>query len=214
MNSGFFLFTNPRVENNIYNILYWKEALKLLKQKKSLFLRILEYICILLFAAALFFTSWAWIVSIRSSAAAQAAAAEDAALSSGPAAPELALETPGVRPTPAPAVAEKGVSIPGFKVMNIKADTQTVDVDLYNPEENKDFYYLTFEIRVPTGTGDYESVYASGLVEAGNHIYSITMTHSFPAGEYENCILHVQPYRMSDRSPTNNADITFTLVAK
>lgn len=191
-----------------------KEALKLLKQKKSLFLRILEYICGFLFAIALFFTVWAWLIPARSAAPAQAPAVPNYAPPSIPDASAMKIEEAGVQPAATPEVAAKGVSIPGYKTMNIKADTQTVDVDLYNPEENKDYYYMSFEIRVPNSSGDYESVYASGLVEPGNHIYNITLTRSFPAGEYDNCILHVQPYRISDKSPTNNADVKFKLIAE
>ena len=187
-----------------------KEALKLLKQKKSLFLRILEYICGFLFAVALFFTVWAWFVQSDS----PVAPAQNHAPPSIPDASAMKIEEAGVQPAATPEVAAKGVSIPGYKTMNIKADTQTVDVDLYNPEENKDYYYMSFEIRVPNSSGDYESVYASGLVEPGNHIYNITLTRSFPAGEYENCILHVQPYRIPDRTPTNNADVKFKLIAE
>lgn len=192
-----------------------KEALKLLKRKKSLFLRILEYFCGFLFAAALVFTVWAWLASRDDPAASQLQmpAAQSYSAPVIPEAPSLEAEQ-SAEPTPAPQAVTKGVSIPGYKTMNIKADTQTVDVDLYNPEDNAGYYYMSFEIRVPNSSGEYESVYASGLVEPGNHIYSITMTRSFPAGEYENCILHVQPYRIPDKAPTNNADVKFKLIAE
>ena len=185
-----------------------------MKQKKSLFLRILEYICGFLFAVALFFTVWAWLVQSDSPMSSQGAPAQNYMPPSIPDASALAIEPPAAAPSPSPEVAAKGVSIPGYKIMNIKADMQTVDVDLYNPEENKDYYYMSFEIRVPNSSDDYESVYASGLVEPGNHIYNITLTRAFPVGEYDNCILHVQPYRIPDRTPTNNADVKFKLIAE
>ena len=37
--------------------------------------------------------------------------------------------------------------------------------------------------------------------------------YPIPQGIYENCILRVQPYFISDHTPGNTADVTFTLTA-
>lgn len=100
-----------------------------------------------------------------------------------------------------------GVSIPGWKQLNLKADQTTATVDFYNPEVNEGKYYLTFEIQL-----DNEILYTSGLIEPGLHIQEITLSRPLKAGTYD-AIIHVQPYRM-DKTPTNNANMQTTLVVK
>lgn len=41
----------------------------------------------------------------------------------------------------------------------------------------------------------------------------MTLTRPLEAGEYK-AVVHVQPYRMSDQSPTNNADMETTLIVQ
>ena len=108
----------------------------------------------------------------------------------------------------------KNVSVAGFKTLHIPADTPNVSVDFYNPELNKDEFLMTFELLLPSADGSYESVYSSGLVEAGNHITSITLARPLTRGTYENCVLRVQPYFVADRNPANTAEVVFTLYAE
>ena len=81
---------------------------------------------------------------------------------------------------------------------------------LKNPEANEGWYYLTFEMRLPTvdeetGEESYEVLFTTGLIPPGQYCNQVTLTRALEPGEY-NVILHVQPYRMSDKTPTNNAD--------
>ena len=108
----------------------------------------------------------------------------------------------------------KNVSVAGFKTLHIPADTPNVSVDFYNPESNKDEFLMTFELLLASADGSYESVYSSGLVEAGNHITSITLARPLARGTYENCVLRVQPYFVADRNPANTAEVVFTLYAE
>ena len=108
----------------------------------------------------------------------------------------------------------KNISIAGFKTLRIDANTTNVSVDFYNPEHNEGLYQMTFELLLPSSGGSYESVYTSGRVEAGKHIREIALSHPVPRGTFENCILHIQPYFISDGKPANTADITFTLYAE
>ena len=106
----------------------------------------------------------------------------------------------------------QNVAIPGWGRLTIPAgSTQVTSVDLYNPEENAGLYYLTFELRLPSDNGDYISLYQSDAIPPGKHIQSITLSQPLDAGMY-NAVIHVQPYRMSDETPTNNADMKTTLV--
>lgn len=106
-----------------------------------------------------------------------------------------------------------GIAIPGWGKMTIPAgQTENIVVDLYNPEENAEKYYLTFEIRLPADNElGYEVLYTSGLIEAGLHIQSITLNRALEAGEYE-AIIHVQPYRYDTKVKTNNADLKTRLI--
>ena len=107
---------------------------------------------------------------------------------------------------------EPNVAIPGWGKITIPSGTTEISsVDFYNPKKNEDLYYLTFELRLPTAKGGYEVLYASDAVPPGKHIQSITLSRPLDAGTY-NAVIHVQPYRMSDETPTNNANMKTTLV--
>lgn len=116
---------------------------------------------------------------------------------------------------PAPVASpNKNVFISGFKTLAVQADSNDISVDFYNPSDNEGEYLMTFEMLLPTQTGSYESVYSSGIVEAGKHIRNISLSHPIPRGTYERCILRVQPYYVEDRAPANTAEVNFTLYAQ
>ena len=110
---------------------------------------------------------------------------------------------------------EQGVAISGRSSITIPANEKDVKVDFYNPEENKDLYYLTFELRLFNDSKQgYEVLYSSGLVEPGKHIQQITLSRGLEKGVYE-AVVHVQPYRMSEeRTLTNNADMKTVIIVK
>ena len=107
---------------------------------------------------------------------------------------------------------EPNVAIPGWGRITLPANTEYVtSVDFYNPEENEGLYYLMFELRLLTDDGGYVSLYKSDAVPPGKHIQSIKLNQTLSPGTY-NAVIHVQPYRMSDETPTNNANMKTTLV--
>ena len=107
---------------------------------------------------------------------------------------------------------EPNVAIPGWGRITIPSGTTEItSVDFYNPEENEGLYYLTFELRLSTDDGGYISLYQSDAVPPGKHIQSITLSRPLDAGTYD-AVIHVQPYRVSDETPTNNANLKTTLV--
>ena len=110
---------------------------------------------------------------------------------------------------------EPGVAIPGWGLMTIPANTQVLDmVDFYNPEENAGWYYLTFKFCLLNANGEISEVlWESQAVPPGKHIQKITMSRGLPAGTYD-AVIHVQPYRMSDETPTNSANMKTTLIVK
>ena len=186
------------------------------KSQKSPLLKVLETMCGILFGFALMLLIWDIRLKAKNPAEQTSALAENTAsttvtMTITPT-PNLRIDQNATEEKPAEAAEpERNVAIPGYKTMNFAADTETVSVDLYNPEKNTGYYYLTFEIRVPDSTGNYETLYTSDLVEGGKHLYQITLSHALTAGVYERCILHVQPYTVNELTPTNNADVEFTL---
>ena len=108
---------------------------------------------------------------------------------------------------------EPGVAIPGWGSMTIPANTPVLDmVDFYNPEANAGLYYLTFKFCLLNSNGEISEVlWESQAVPPGKHIQKITMSRGLPAGTYD-AVVHVQPYRMSDESPTNNANLKTKLI--
>ena len=106
---------------------------------------------------------------------------------------------------------EPNVAIPGWGRITLPANREYVTVDFHNPKENEGLYYLMFELRLLTDDGGYVSLYKSDAVPPGKHIQSITLNRALSPGTY-NAVIHVQPYRMSDETPTNNANMKTTLV--
>ena len=115
-----------------------------------------------------------------------------------------------VPPTPAP-----GVKIPGFGKLTIPANTkEVIGINLYNPEENEGWYYLTFKLSLLDENEEVsETLYESQLVPPGLYLQDITLSRGLAKGEYE-AVMHVQPYRVSDMSPTNNANLRLTIIVK
>ena len=113
---------------------------------------------------------------------------------------------------PEAVVAERGVAIPGWGSMTIPANTREVTmVNFYNPNDNAGLYYLTFQLCLLDINGEIsEILWESQAVPPGKHIQKITLSRGLPAGTYD-AVVHVQPYRMSDESPTNNANMKTTL---
>ena len=108
-----------------------------------------------------------------------------------------------------------GVTIPGFGTMTIPANTKELKgINLYNPIENEGWYYLTFKLCLLDENEQVSEVlYASQLLPPGLYIQDITLSRGLKAGTYD-AVMQVQPYRIADNSPTNNADLRMTIIAK
>ena len=108
-----------------------------------------------------------------------------------------------------------GVTIPGFGSMTIPANTKELKgINLYNPIENEGWYYLTFKLCLLDKTGEVsETLYESQLVPPGLYLQDITLSRGLAPGEYD-AVMKVQPYRIADKSPTNNADLRMTIIVK
>jgi len=128
--------------------------------------------------------------------------------------PKLETNVSSDAPVATPAPKKPNIAMPGWSAFIIQADTTEVMMDLFNPEANKDYYYLTFELCVKpqidpehpelADQREFESIYRSGLVEPGMHLTRVTLDHPLEAGEYE-AIVKIQPYEMGEKiKKTNN----------
>ena len=103
-----------------------------------------------------------------------------------------------------------GIAIPGWGSIRIKAGEKLVDVNLENPADNKDRYNMSFTLYLK---GETEPLAETGLIQPGESALKLELSRPLKAGEYE-ATVHVQPYRLPDNSPTNNADIETILIVE
>ena len=108
---------------------------------------------------------------------------------------------------------DPGVVIRGFGKLTIPPYTKEVtEINLYNPEENEGWYYLTFTLCLLDENGEVsETLYESQLVPPGLYLQDITLSRGLAPGEYD-AVMLVQPYRIADLSQTNAANLKFTIV--
>ena len=117
-----------------------------------------------------------------------------------------------VQPEKAEETAEStgGIAIPGWGSIHIQAGEKLVDVNLENPIDNEEKYYLSFSVYLK----DQDKPLAeTGLIQPGESALKLSLSKALKPGEYEAVVL-VQPYRMADGSATNNAEIETTLIAE
>ncbi len=103
----------------------------------------------------------------------------------------------------------KGIKIPGYTTIPIAANTQEVDIDLYNPEENDVHFQITF-ILDETG----EKIYESKLIEPGQHLYHIKLEKALAPGEYP-ITMQYSTFSTDDTfTPKNGASVECVLKAE
>lgn len=125
--------------------------------------------------------------------------------------PQLEIDpNAGAQITPTPAPQEPGVAIPGWGSMTIPAGVTEVATSMQNPEANDGWYYLTFELRLKETD---EVLFTTGLIPPGQYCNKVTLSRALEPGEYA-AVIHVQPYRIADLTPTNNADMETTLIVE
>ena len=106
-----------------------------------------------------------------------------------------------------------GVAIPGFGRLTIPANTkEIVGINLYNPIENEGWYYLTYKLCLLDKNGEVSEVlYESQLIPPNNLVKDIMLSRGLAKGEYD-AVMQVQPYRIADLSPTNNANLKLDII--
>lgn len=104
---------------------------------------------------------------------------------------------------------EPNIIMPGWKQIIIDADTTDISgIDFYNPESNKGYYYLKFQLKIKD-----EVLYESNLVEPGKHIQKIKISRPLKAGVYD-AVVFIQPYKLDMETPTNSGEVKVKLIVK
>ena len=122
--------------------------------------------------------------------------------------PNSGIYTPEIKD--ADEAEHSGIAIPGWDHIEIEADKTDVTVNLINPEDNADRYYMKFTVYLD---GEDEPLAETGLIRGGESALELHLAHPLSAGEYS-ATVHIQPYRVQDTTPTNNADIELMLIVK
>lgn len=98
------------------------------------------------------------------------------------------------------------IDIPGFDAMNFKAGTTAQSVNLYNPKENTCYFKMTLLLN------DGTALWESNLIAPDKAVYDITLNQSLSVGEYEDCTLKYECFKMDEaQTPLNGSEIKFTL---
>lgn len=110
--------------------------------------------------------------------------------------------------TPTPKQTMPGISIPGWTGIKLKAGETVVNVPFYNPEENGDWFYLTFQLKLKETD---EVLFTTGLIPPGQYCNMVSLNTALEPGTYEG-ILFVQPYMMDNLATTNNLEMPLEIV--
>ena len=115
--------------------------------------------------------------------------------------PKLFID-PNAGPSPTPAPTAPGIAIPGWAGLSLPAGVTEAEVPLFNPEDNANWYYLTFELRLKDTD---EVIFSTGLIPPGLYCNKVTLSRPLEMGTYD-CTMVVQPYFIREvPTPTNNA---------
>ncbi len=103
----------------------------------------------------------------------------------------------------------EGIQIPGYKSVEIPADTKDVSVELTNPEENQVYFQISFYLPETD-----EIIYTSKMIKPGQSLYEIALEREMEAGEYPLTIRY-ETFAMDDEmTPRNGAEVNCTLTVK
>lgn len=104
---------------------------------------------------------------------------------------------------------EGSISIPGYEMLELKADSKQQTVALSNPPQNN----CCFEISLYLEDGTL--LWKSEQIEPGEATEPIVLTKKLSKGYYPKSVLHYDCYAMdADKTPLNGAEMKVTLWVK
>lgn len=112
---------------------------------------------------------------------------------------------------PTEAIADKNIdsiAIPGYEVLELKADSKKQDLCLPNPVQN--ICYFQIFLYLEDGT----LLWQSELIEPGAISKPIILTQELSTGTYTNAVLKYVCFKMDGVTPLNGAQTKLTLWVK
>lgn len=101
------------------------------------------------------------------------------------------------------------IAIPGYELLELKADSKEQTLCLPNPPQNTCYFQISLYMEEGT------LLWESDLIEPGENSKPITLSKVLEKGTYPNAILRYSCYRMDEKlSPLNGAEMKLTLWVK
>ena len=104
---------------------------------------------------------------------------------------------------------EGSISIPGYEMLELKADNKQQTVALSNPPQNNCYFEISLYLE------DGTLLWKSQLIEPGEATEPIVLTKELSKGYYPKSVLRYACFAMdTDRTPLNGAETKVTLWVK
>lgn len=101
------------------------------------------------------------------------------------------------------------IAIPGYELLELKADSKKQTLCLPNPPQNTCYFQISLYME------DGTLLWESDLIEPGENSKPITLSKVLEKGTYPNAILRYSCYRMDEKlSALNGAEMKLTLWVK
>ena len=123
----------------------------------------------------------------------------------------LMKESPENRPQIEESVEKNpnSISIPGYEILELKADTRDQTLCMPNPPQNCCYFQMSLYL------SDGTLIWQSELIEPGSNSKPMVLLHSLNKGMYANAILKYSCYAMDEElTPLNGAETKLTLKVK
>ena len=121
----------------------------------------------------------------------------------GAAVPEADITTPTIEKNP------DSIAIPGYEMLELKADSQEQSLCFPNPEQNMCYFQISLYLE------DGTLLWQSELIEPGKTSKPMVLSKVLSKGTYPNAVLRYVCFRMDeDLTPLNGAETKVTLRVK
>lgn len=101
------------------------------------------------------------------------------------------------------------IAIPGYEILELKADSKQQSLCFPNPEQNVCYFQISLYLE------DGTLLWKSDLIEPGKTSKPIVLNEYLSKGTYPNAVLRYACYRMDkDLTPQNGAETKITLWVK
>ena len=101
------------------------------------------------------------------------------------------------------------ISVPGYEMLEIKADSRKQDFAMENPAQNNCYFQISLYLE------DGTLLWKSELIEPGQVTKPLVLAKELSKGYYPKSVLHYDCYAMdADKTPLNGAEMKVTLWVK